>query len=188
MSGDESLLVDTLFDLPNTREMLDAMQKAHTAAADIDRLVNTHSNGDHTHGNELVAGAEIVASTTAVAEMEATTPEALAALMRGARANGGLVGDFLVECFGSFDFEGITHTLPDRTFDGQLTLTVGDKRVELTEVGAGSHRRRHHGPRPGGPNRVHPATSCSSRARRSSGRDLSRTGSTPATCCCAGTF
>lgn len=31
--------------------------------------------------------------------------------------------------------EGITHTLPNRTFDGQLTLTVGDKRVELTEVG-----------------------------------------------------
>ena len=135
VSGDESLLVDTLFDLPNTREMLDAMKKAHTAAADIDRLVNTHSNGDHTHGNELVAGAEIVASATAAAEMEATTPEALAALMRGARENGGLVGDFLVECFGSFDFEGITHTLPNRTFDGQLTLMVGDKRVELTEVG-----------------------------------------------------
>ena len=85
VSGDESLLVDTLFDLPNTREMLDAMKRAHTAAADIDRLVNTHSNGDHTHGNELVAGAEIVASKTAAAEMEATTPEALAALMRGAR-------------------------------------------------------------------------------------------------------
>jgi len=80
VSGDESLLVDTLFDLPNTREMLDAMKKAHTAAADIDRLVNTHSNGDHTHGNELVAGAEIVASKTAAAEMEATTPDALAAL------------------------------------------------------------------------------------------------------------
>ena len=135
VSGDESLLVDTLFDLPNTREMLDAMKRAHDAAGDIDRLVNTHSNGDHTHGNELVAGAEIVASANAAAEMEATTPAGLAALMRSARENGGLVGDFLVECFGSFDFEGITHTLPNRTFDGQLTLTVGDKRVELTEVG-----------------------------------------------------
>ena len=135
VSGGESLLVDTLFDLPNTREMLDAMKKAHDAAADIDRLVNTHSNGDHTHGNELVAGAEIVASAAAAAEMEVARPEALAALMRGARADGGVVGDFLVECFGSFDFEGIAHTLPTRTFNGELRLTVGHKTVELTEVG-----------------------------------------------------
>ena len=135
VSGGESLLVDTLFDLPNTREMLDAMKRAHAAAGDIDRLVNTHSNGDHTHGNELVAGAEIVASKAAAAEMEATTPEALAALMRGARADGGPVGDFLVECFGSFEFDGITHTPPNRTFEGALSLQVGETAVELVEVG-----------------------------------------------------
>jgi len=33
VSGDESLLVDTLFDLPNTREMLDAMKKRHSYGA-----------------------------------------------------------------------------------------------------------------------------------------------------------
>ena len=72
---------------------------------------------------------------------------ALAALMRGARANGGLVGDFLVECFGSFDFEGITHTPPNRTFDGQLTLTVGRQARRTDRSRPCPYRRRHHGPR-----------------------------------------
>ena len=50
-----SLLVDTLFDLALTREMLAAMRRATPAAARIGALVNTHANGDHCYGN--VAGA-----------------------------------------------------------------------------------------------------------------------------------
>ena len=38
------------------------MRDAVPAAREIGRLVNTHSNGDHCNGNELVAGAEIIAS------------------------------------------------------------------------------------------------------------------------------
>jgi glyoxylase-like metal-dependent hydrolase (beta-lactamase superfamily II) len=34
-----------------------------------------------------------------------------------------------------FDFTGIVNTPPTRTFEKALTLTVGDKRVELTNVG-----------------------------------------------------
>ena len=63
VDGDQSLLVDTLFDLPLTREMLAAMRDAAPAAREIDTLVNTHANGDHCYGNELVEGAEIIAST-----------------------------------------------------------------------------------------------------------------------------
>ena len=44
--GDESLLVDTLFDLPLTAEMLDSMREAVPAAKEIGTLVNTHANGD----------------------------------------------------------------------------------------------------------------------------------------------
>ena len=55
--GDESLLVDTLFDLPLTREMLAAMADATPAATKIDTLVNTHANGDHCYGNQLVGDA-----------------------------------------------------------------------------------------------------------------------------------
>jgi hypothetical protein len=45
----ESLLIDTLWDLPLTRRMLDAMA-APTAQAPIRRLVNTHADGDHCWG------------------------------------------------------------------------------------------------------------------------------------------
>ena len=74
-----SLLVDTLFDLHLTADMLGAMAP-HTAGAPIGTLVNTHANGDHCYGNELVAGAEIVTSTATAEEMAEVTPELLAGL------------------------------------------------------------------------------------------------------------
>ena len=60
--GEKSLLVDTLFDLALTQEMLNAMSEATKAATSIDILVITHANGDHCYGNQLVRGAEIIAS------------------------------------------------------------------------------------------------------------------------------
>ncbi|MEQ9002577.1 MAG: MBL fold metallo-hydrolase, partial [Pseudomonadales bacterium] len=73
--GDASLLVDTLFDKRLTAEMLAAMRKAApTATARFDWLVNTHSNGDHCNGNELVEGAEIVASKACAEEMAHESP------------------------------------------------------------------------------------------------------------------
>ena len=80
--GDRSLLVDTLFDLKLTREMLDAMRDAVPAAKSIGTLVNTHSNGDHTFGNQLVGGAEIVTTKACAEEMLERPPEALAAMIR----------------------------------------------------------------------------------------------------------
>ena len=53
---DESLLVDTLFDLRLTAEMLEAMRRTTPAAERIATVVNTHANGDHCYGNALVAG------------------------------------------------------------------------------------------------------------------------------------
>jgi len=63
IAGDgTSLLVDTLMDLRLTREMLDAMAPI-TRTRPIDTLVNTHANGDHCYGNELVPDrAEIYAN------------------------------------------------------------------------------------------------------------------------------
>lgn len=133
-SAGEALLVDTLFDLKLTHEMLEAMRAATPAAKAIGTVVNTHANGDHCYGNQLVSGATIVASRAGAAEMDELPPAVLAGLMRGVRG-AGPVGDFIVRCFGRFDFEGIVHTPPTKTFDGELTLTVGDKQVRLIEVG-----------------------------------------------------
>ena len=55
IDGDQSRLVDTLFDLPLTAEMLSAMRDAAPAAKEIDTLVNTHANGDHTFGTQPVS-------------------------------------------------------------------------------------------------------------------------------------
>jgi glyoxylase-like metal-dependent hydrolase (beta-lactamase superfamily II) len=134
--GGASLLVDTLFDLPLTREMLAAMRAAEPrAAAQIDVLVNTHANGDHCFGNELVGGAEIVASKAAAAEMGETPPEALAGMVKALGGADTALGRFVREAFGAFQFEGIRLTPPTRTFEGRLELRVGGKRVELLEVG-----------------------------------------------------
>jgi len=132
--GEECLLVDTLFDLALTREMLAAMQDATPAAQTIDALVNTHANGDHTFGNQLVRGARIIASRSSAREMEEVTPSVLAGMMQNADQMGA-AGDYLKRIFGAFEFEGIESTLPTQTFDGELTHSVGDKQIQLIEVG-----------------------------------------------------
>ena len=72
--GGASLLVDTLFDLKLTSEMLESMRHATPAAGRIGTVVNTHANGDHCYGNALVAGAEIVASKNCADEMMELPP------------------------------------------------------------------------------------------------------------------
>jgi glyoxylase-like metal-dependent hydrolase (beta-lactamase superfamily II) len=125
-----SLLVDTLFDLRLTGEMLAAMASP-TRVAPIATVVNTHANGDHCYGNQLLPDAEIVASSATAVEM-AEVPPAMLAAMNGAS---GPVGDLFRHFFGAFEFEGIALALPTRTFDQRLDLDVGGRVVELIEVG-----------------------------------------------------
>jgi cyclase len=132
--GDQSLLVDTLFDLKLTAEMLSEIRRSVPAAARIGTLVNTHHNGDHTFGNQLVEGAEIVSSLAAREEMH----EGEAALYHSVVTNPekyGPGGLFMAEVMRPFDFSGITLRKPTRTFSGELELKVGDKTVRLIEVG-----------------------------------------------------
>ncbi len=130
--GKEALLVDTMFDDAHTRAMLDGFRKA--SAAKIGTLVNTHHNGDHCYGNALVEGAEIVATVGAAEAMKHETPGGLAQFMKAAPGLG-LTGEYLVHCFGDFDFEHCSTRAPDTTFTGKLTRQVGSKTVELIEVG-----------------------------------------------------
>ncbi len=129
----QALLVDTLFDVRLTAEMLAAMRGA-VPGVRIEQLVNTHSNGDHCNGNELVAGAQIIASKATADELAHESPRMMASLMKQAPSMGE-VGEFFVYCFGAFHFEEVTQALPTRTFEGELDLTVGDKRVHLKQVG-----------------------------------------------------
>jgi cyclase len=134
VDGKSTLLIDTLYDLALTEEMLAAMRSAVPAAARIDTLVNTHANGDHCYGNQLVGDARIVASERTAAEMPEMPPAAMAALVAQAPEMGEL-GEFFLHCFGAFDFQGIELVLPDQTFSGELSLRVGSREVRLIEVG-----------------------------------------------------
>jgi len=132
--GERTLLIDTLYDRALTEQMLRAMRAAVPAAASIDTLVNTHANGDHCYGNELVGGARILASAATAAEMPELPPAAMAALVEQAPQMGEL-GRFFLDCFGAFDFRGIELKLPEETFSGELALRVGDLELKLIEVG-----------------------------------------------------
>ncbi len=132
----DAVLIDTLFDEPLTDTMLRAFEDAGTPRDAIGTVVNTHANGDHTHGNALLEGAEIVASAASAAEMEAFTPATLAQMKKAGAA--GLMGEggrYFAEIFAPFDFEGVRHRAPTRTFSGAAALQVGDRRLRLLEVG-----------------------------------------------------
>jgi cyclase len=133
--GEASLLVDTLFDLKLTQDMLDTMRRAVPAASHIDMVVNTHANGDHCNGNQLVADARILASKRTTDEMrEGITPAQMAMLLQQAPSMG-KVGKFFAHAFGTFEFGNITPVYPQETFEGELTLKVGNKETQLIEVG-----------------------------------------------------
>jgi cyclase len=135
VDGEATLLVDTLFDLSLTAEMLAAMRAAVPSAARIDTLVNTHANGDHCFGNELVAGAVIVSSEECAKEMGEVPPDLLAQLVANADALGPVAAEFVRRAFGPFQFAGITLTPPTETFSGESIRQVGAKDVHLIEVG-----------------------------------------------------
>ncbi len=134
VDDEQALLVDTLFDLRLTGEMLDAMRRAVPASRRVATVVNTHANGDHCNGNCLLPDAEIVASAAAAEEMAHESPQVMLDFRQAAPALGEM-GEFFLHCFGAFEFEGIAQRLPTRTFSGALELRVGDKRVQLTQVG-----------------------------------------------------
>jgi cyclase len=128
-----SLLVDTLFDLRLTEQMLGTMAD-HTRSAPIGTLVNTHANGDHCYGNQLVAADPAVSVITSTATAHEMT-EVPASMMAALNAAPGDVGVLFNRFFGAFDFSGIDVPPPTRTFDGRLDVEVGGRRIELIEVG-----------------------------------------------------
>jgi cyclase len=134
VDGDATLMVDTLFDLKLTAEMLATYRASIPAAKDIGILVNTHADGDHTFGNQLVEGARIIGTQGTVADFARFDPAAVQKLVLSAE----LVGSsavFMRECFRPFDFSGIVLTPPTETFSGTMDIMVGSKKVQLIEVG-----------------------------------------------------
>jgi 2-keto-4-pentenoate hydratase/2-oxohepta-3-ene-1,7-dioic acid hydratase in catechol pathway/glyoxylase-like metal-dependent hydrolase (beta-lactamase superfamily II) len=135
VTGDgASLLVDTLFDLALTREMLAAMRPVTDGAPITDALI-THSNGDHTHGNQLLDRSVRVIAAKGTAEEIAhgMAPEML--VMTQTADLGPVATRYVRDRFGPFDFSGITLRNADQTFDDGLAIDVGGRQVRLLNLG-----------------------------------------------------
>ena len=133
--GEASLLVDTLFDMTLTRDMLTAMEDATgIGAGKIATIVNTHANGDHCHGNGCCPQAEIIASEASAREM-AEVPPATLAMFKAAGAKLGPAGAYFAVVFAPFVFGNVEERAPTKTFSGAMDMRVGDKAVRLIEVG-----------------------------------------------------
>jgi glyoxylase-like metal-dependent hydrolase (beta-lactamase superfamily II) len=131
--GGHSLLVDTQFDLARTRRMLAAMAPV-TAGSPIRHAVNTHGNGDHCFGNELLDPAvRIWAAPEAGSHLQAESPQLLATLL--AADLGPQLSGYLQRAFGAFEFTGISTRLPDADVVEDTELSVGSRQVRLLRLG-----------------------------------------------------
>ena len=102
----ESLLIDTLVDEALTKDMLEAYRAVTPAADKINTIVNTHENGDHWRGNNVADADEIITTKLSAEGMAGMAPTDAAEVAS-----------------------------PTRIFEGCLDLMVGNKKVELYEVG-----------------------------------------------------
>ncbi len=131
---DTSLLVDTLFDMNLTKDMLDAMRPI-TDSNPIEQAFNTHGNGDHWFGNSLLPdGIPIVASAGAIDDMKAA-PAAAVNVLFNELDLGPDFATFAERSMRKFDFASVIERLPTTSFEGRHELTVGDRGVHLIELG-----------------------------------------------------
>ncbi|MEC9369421.1 MAG: MBL fold metallo-hydrolase, partial [Pseudomonadota bacterium] len=137
----QSLLIDTLWDPRLTSDMLRTMEPL-TRDAPISSLVNTHADGDHFWGNQLLPGVDSITSEAARAEMDEHKPATMlkfgrlgAALKRMPMRRARRPGQYFSAMCAPYAFNEVKHTPARRGFKGRHELTVGGRKVTLIEVG-----------------------------------------------------
>ena len=126
------LVVDTFWDLPHTRQMIDLY--ARVLPAPVRRVVNTHHNGDHCWGNQLFADAEIIGHRLCAEGMRKENPATMQAVRGLAGSDDPALAAF-AERLAPWDFTGIELRPPTTLIDDRLDLDVGGVPVELRYVG-----------------------------------------------------
>ena len=124
----ESLLIDTLWDVNYTQVMLQAM-RSFTQGNPLKYVVNTHADGDHFWGNELVRDVEIITSKSSLHEMMHTKPNSMLLLNKIGKLfstikvfNNDKVGHWFQGMTAPYDFKSVTHTPATRTFEGSFLI------------------------------------------------------------------
>jgi glyoxylase-like metal-dependent hydrolase (beta-lactamase superfamily II) len=126
------LVVDTFWDLPHTRRLIETYARVWRRPAR--RVVNTHRNGDHCWGNQLFPEAEVIGHRACAAGFGTERPEVMQAL----RDAGGSDDPVLAEMarrLADWDFRGITLRPPTTLVDDRLALDLDGVAVELIHVG-----------------------------------------------------
>ena len=127
------LVVDTFWDLPHTRALIDTY--ARVAREAPRRVVNTHHNGDHCWGNQLFPGAEIIGHRLCAASFGTDVRPELLQALRGSGASGDpALADFAA-ALAAWDFSGIELRPPTTLVDERLVLDLDGLAVHVIYVG-----------------------------------------------------
>ncbi|MGI9383367.1 MAG: MBL fold metallo-hydrolase [Methyloligellaceae bacterium] len=141
VGAEESLLIDTLWDVRATRDMLEAMLSVMGQTM-LTTVVNTHADGDHFWGNQLVAKAKIITSAASREEMDHHKPAAMAKFAQVGRLASALpfpdaqkIGHWFQAMCAPYAFDEVVHTPANLTFTGHQSLELSGRKVRLIEVG-----------------------------------------------------
>jgi cyclase len=126
------LVVDTFWDLPHTRQLIESYARVWKGPAR--RVVNTHHNGDHCWGNQLFPGAEIIGHRLCAAGMANERPEMMQMLRLAADSDDPPLAA-MARALQDWDFSGIEITPPSTLIDETLDLDLDDVPVRLLYVG-----------------------------------------------------
>jgi cyclase len=126
------LVVDTFWDVPHTRAMIETYARVWTEPAR--RVLNTHANGDHCWGNQLFAGADIIAHRRCAETFGREQPKAMQAI-RGLDSHPDPAMRGFAAALAEFDFSDVVLTPPTVVFDERLELDLDGTAVHLIYVG-----------------------------------------------------
>src|SRR6059036_3413523 len=126
------LVVDTFWDLPHTRQLIETYARVWRGPAR--RVVNTHHNGDHCWGNQLFRGAEIIGHRLCAASFGKESPGFMQALRDGGTSEDPMIRGF-AQLLADWDFRGIELVPPSTLVDDRLELDLGGIPVRLIYVG-----------------------------------------------------
>jgi cyclase len=126
------LVVDTFWDLPHTRRLIETYARVWRTPAR--RVVNTHHNGDHCWGNQLFPQAEVIGHRLCAARFGQERPEAMQALHDAAGSDDPALAA-LAGRLAAWDFRGIELRPPTTLVDDRLELDLDGLAVHLIYVG-----------------------------------------------------
>lgn len=139
--GDQSVLIDTCWDLHFMREML-----VHSATvierAPISHVINTHADGDHCWGNQLFADRVVTSTQASARQIHQHPPAQLRALQWGSKLFQRLpigdvdaLGRYMGDMLRPYRFGGVKVMAANQTFSGTATIEVNGVVLRLMEVG-----------------------------------------------------